>query len=112
MKRLYYILIMITVGMFASCSLSFDSFIDEEDADLANNGDGFTAPRHVKNETGTATYQFHENVVWLNHDDYNGYLIEIKDSLNCCAVRPLKPPWLNSHLFASSRSSSSSILTP
>lgn len=81
MKRLYYILIMITVGMFASCSLSFDSFIDEEDADLANNGDGFTAPRHIKNETGTATYQFHENVVWLNHDDYNGYLIEIKDSL-------------------------------
>ena len=81
MKRLYYILIMITVGMFASCSLSFDSFIDEENADLANNGDGFTAPRHVKNETGTATYQFHENVVWLNHDDYNGYLIEIKDSL-------------------------------
>ena len=61
MKRLYYILIMITVGMFASCSLSFDSFIDEEDADLANNGDGFTAPRHIKNETGTATYQFHEN---------------------------------------------------
>lgn len=60
MKRLYYILIMITVGMFASCSLSFDSFIDEEDADLANNGDGFTAPRHIKNETGTATYQFHE----------------------------------------------------
>lgn len=81
MKRLYYILIMIIVGMFASCSLSFDSFIDEEDADLANNGDGFTAPRHIKNETGTATYQFHENVVWLNHDDYNGYLIEIKDSL-------------------------------
>ena len=81
MKRLYYILIMITVGMFASCSLSFDSFIDEEDADLANNGDGFTAPRHIKNETGTATYQFHENVVWLNHDDYNGYIIEIKDSL-------------------------------
>lgn len=81
MKRLYYILIMITVGMLASCSLSFDSFIDEEDADLANNGDGFTAPRHIKNETGTATYQFHENVVWLNHDDYNGYLIEIKDSL-------------------------------
>lgn len=81
MKRLYYILIMITVGMLASCSLSFDSFIDEEDADLANNGDGFTAPRHIKNETGTATYQFHENVVWLNHDDYNGYIIEIKDSL-------------------------------
>ena len=70
MTRLYYILIMITVGMLASCSLSFDSFIDEEDADLANNGDGFTAPRHIKNETGTATYQFHENVVWLNHDDY------------------------------------------
>lgn len=81
MKKLYYILIMITVGMLASCSLSFDSFIDEEDADLANNGDGFTAPRHIKNETGTATYQFHENVVWLNHDDYNGYIIEIKDSL-------------------------------
>lgn len=81
MKRLYYILIMIIVGMLASCSLSFDSFIDEEDADLANNGDGFTAPRHIKNETGTATYQFHENVVWLNHDDYNGYIIEIKDSL-------------------------------
>ena len=45
MKRLYYILIMIIVGMFASCSLSFDSFIDEEDADLANIVDCFTAHR-------------------------------------------------------------------
>ena len=95
MKRLYYILIMITVGMLASCSLSFDSLIDEEDADLANNGDGFTAPRHIKNETGTATYQFHENVVWLNHDDYNGYIIEIKDSLISCrrSCSPIRATW-------------------
>lgn len=83
MKRLHYLLLLL-VGLLASCSLSFDSLVDEPTADddgIENNGDGFTAPRHVKSSTLNAQYQFNEDVIWLNHDNYKGYIAEIKDSL-------------------------------
>ena len=60
MKRLHYLLLLL-VGLLASCSLSFDSLVDEPTADddgIENNGDGFTAPRHVTSSTLNAPVSY------------------------------------------------------